>query len=175
MANLNKVFLIGNLTRDPELRYTPQGTAVGEFGIAINRQWKGPNGEKKEEVCFVDCQAWARGAEIISEYCKKGSSLFVEGRLKLDSWEGKDGQKRSRMRVVVENFQFLGAPTGRRTPAEGAPGAPQGREQGPSQPPRGRPRAQEPEGPPADAGGGEPPPDAAPEGGQFKVNDEIPF
>ena len=122
MANVNKVFLIGNLTRDPELRYTPQGTAVGEFGIAINRQWKGPNGEKKEEVCFVDCQAWARGAEIISEYCKKGSSLFVEGRLKLDSWEGKDGQKRSRMRVVVENFQFLGAPTGRRAPAEGAPG-----------------------------------------------------
>jgi len=174
MANLNIVFLMGNLTRDPELRYTPQGTAVGEFGLAINRQWKGPNGEKKEEVCFVDCQAWARGAEIISEYCKKGSSLFVEGRLKLDSWEGKDGQKRSRMRVVVENFQFLGAPTGRRAPAEGAPGAPAGREQGSSQAPRGRSRAQEPEGPPADAGADEPP-DSAPEGGQFKVNDEIPF
>ncbi|MGO8704899.1 MAG: single-stranded DNA-binding protein [Candidatus Brocadiia bacterium] len=169
MANVNKVFLIGNLTRDPELRYTPQGTAVGEFGIAINRQWKGPNGEKKEEVCFVDCQAWARGAEIISEYCKKGSSLFVEGRLKLDSWEGKDGQKRSRMRVVVENFQFLGAPTGRRAPAEGAPGGGQG---SPQPPPRGRPRAQEPEGPPADAGADEPP-ESAPEGG--KVNDEIPF
>jgi single-strand DNA-binding protein len=168
MANVNKVFLIGNLTRDPELRYTPQGTAVGEFGLAINRQWKGPNGEKKEEVCFVDCQAWARGAEIISEYCKKGSSLFVEGRLKLDSWEGKDGQKRSRMRVVVDNFQFIGAPSGRRAPAEGGPSQ--------SQPPRGRPRAAEPEGPPADAGhADEPPPDAAPEGGQFKVNDEIPF
>jgi single-strand DNA-binding protein len=176
MANLNKVFLIGNLTRDPELRYTPQGTAVGEFGMAINRQWKGPTGEKKEDVCFVDCQAWARAAEIISEYCKKGSSLFVEGRLKLDSWEGKDGQKRSRMRVVVENFQFLGAPTGRRAPAEGAPGpAPAGREQGPSQPPRGRPRAAEPESPPADAGADEPPADSAPEGGPFKVNDEIPF
>ena len=176
MANVNKVFLIGNLTRDPELRYTPQGTAVGEFGLAINRQWKGPNGEKKEEVCFVDCQAWARGAEIISEYCKKGSSLFVEGRLKLDSWEGKDGQKRSRMRVVVENFQFLGAPTGRRAPAEGGAAAgPAGGGQAPSQPPRGRPRAAEPESPPADAGGGDAPPAPAPEGGQFKVNDEIPF
>ncbi len=175
MANVNKVFLIGNLTRDPELRYTPQGTAVGEFGLAINRQWKGPNGEKKEEVCFVDCQAWARGAEIISEYCKKGSSLFVEGRLKLDSWEGKDGQKRSRMRVVVENFQFLGAPTGRRPPAEGGPG-PAGREPGSSQGPRGRPRAPEPEGPHVEAeGADEPPPDSAPEGGPFKVNDEIPF
>ena len=117
MASFNKVILVGNLTRDPELRYTPQGTAVGEFGIAINRQWKGPNGEKKEEVCFVDCQAWARAAETITEYCKKGAPLFVEGRLKLDSWEGKDGQKRSRMRVVVENFQFLGAPSGRRAPA----------------------------------------------------------
>jgi single-strand DNA-binding protein len=170
MANLNKVFLMGNLTRDPELRYTPQGTAVGEFGLAINRQWKGPNGEKKEEVCFVDCQAWARTAEVISEYCKKGSPLFVEGRLKLDSWEGKDGQKRSRMRVVVDNFQFIGAPTGRRAPAEGGPAQSQ------SQPPRGRPRAAEPEGPPGDTGGGdEPPPDSAPEGGQFKVNDEIPF
>ncbi len=172
MANVNKVFLIGNLTRDPELRYTPQGTAVGEFGMAINRQWKGPNGEKKEEVCFVDCQAWARGAEIISEYCKKGSSLFVEGRLKLDSWEGKDGQKRSRMRVVVENFQFLGAPSGRRGPAEGGPS---GGGQAPSQPPRGRPRAQEPEGPPADSGPDEPPHDSAPEGGPPKANDEIPF
>ena len=167
MANVNKVFLIGNLTRDPELRYTPQGTAVGEFGLAINRQWKGPNGEKKEEVCFVDCQAWARTAEVISEYCKKGSLLFVEGRLKLDSWEGKDGQKRSRMRVVVDNFQFIGAPTGRRAPAEGAPAQPQ--------PPRGRPHAAEPEGPSADAGGGDQPPGPAPEGGQFKVNDEIPF
>ena len=174
MANLNKVFLIGNLTRDPELRYTPQGTAVGEFGMAINRQWKGPNGEKKEEVCFVDCQAWARGAEIISEYCKKGSSLFVEGRLKLDSWEGKDGQKRSRMRVVVENFQFLGAPTGRRAPGRrrarqaGRRARRRRREDGLAR--RSRkvrrrtPRARD-----------EPPPDSAPEGGQFKVNDEIPF
>ena len=112
MANLNKVFLIGNLTRDPELRYTPSGTAVADFGLAVNRQWKAQNGEKKEEVCFVDCQAWARGAELISEYCKKGAPLFVEGRLKLDSWEGKDGQKRSKMVIVVENSQFLGAPTG---------------------------------------------------------------
>jgi single-strand DNA-binding protein len=173
MANLNKVFLIGNLTRDPELRYTPQGTAVGEFGLAINRQWKGPNGEKKEEVCFVDCQAWARAAEVISEYCKKGSSLFIEGRLRLDSWEGKDGQKRSRMRVVVENFQFLGAPAGRRAPGEGAPGAgPGGREPGPP----GRPRAAGPEGGQAEAAdANEPPPDSARGGGPYKTDDEIPF
>jgi single-strand DNA-binding protein len=168
MANVNKVILIGNLTRDPELRYTPSGTAVAKFGMAINRTWKSQTGEKKEEVCFVDCQAWARGAELISEYCHKGSQLFIEGRLQLDSWEGKDGQKRSKLLVVVENSQFLGAPTGRKPQGEGAPD--------PSQPPQGRPRAAAPEDPPADAGGGgEPPPDAAPEGGQFKVNDEIPF
>jgi single-strand DNA-binding protein len=175
MANVNKVILIGNLTRDPELRYTPSGTAVAKFGMAINRTWKSQTGEKKEEVCFVDCQAWARGAELISEYCHKGSQLFIEGRLQLDSWEGKDGQKRSKLLVVVENSQFLGAPTGRRGPAEGAPG-PGGREPGSPQAPRGRSRAPEPEGPQADfAGGDEPPPDSAPEGGSSKGNDEIPF
>ena len=109
MPNLNKVMLMGNLTRDVELRYTPQGTALAEFSLAISRSWKGTDGEKKDEVTFVDCQAWARGAEVISQYTKKGAPLYVEGRLKLEQWEGKDGQKRSRMRVVVESFQFLGS------------------------------------------------------------------
>jgi len=169
MANLNKVFLIGRLTRDPELRYTPSGTAVTDFGLAVNRQWKSQNGEKREEVCFVDCQAWARGAELISEYCKKGAPLFVEGRLKLDSWEGKDGQKRSKMVIVVENSQFLGAPTGRRPAEESAEGRPA------SPPPRGRPRGPDADAPsPQDPGSNEPPPEP-PEAEQFKVNDHIPF
>ncbi len=125
MANLNKVFLIGNLTRDPELRYTPSGTAVTDFGIAVNRRWTSRDGEKREETCFVDMQAWARTAEVISEYCRKGSPIFVEGRLRLETWEGRDGQKRSKLRVVVDNFQFLGAAGGRKAgaaPAGTAPG-----------------------------------------------------
>jgi len=124
MANLNKVFLIGNLTRDPELRYTPNGVAVCEFGIAVNRSWTSKDGQKRDATCFVDCQAWARSGELISEYCKKGRPLFVEGRLTFDSWEGRDGQKRSKLRVTVENFQFLGS--GRRdgTPGEERKGAP---------------------------------------------------
>ena len=166
MANLNKVFLIGNLTRDPELRYTPSGTAVVDFGMAINRKWTSQSGEKQEEVVFLDLQAWARSAEVISEYCKKGSLLFVEGRLKLDSWEGKDGQKRSRLRVVVENFQFLGAPTGRRTGAEAPAGQP-GRGSTKSRPEAEAPATEE----PAEA---VPPADAPPEG-PLKVNDDIPF
>lgn len=112
MANLNKVFLMGNLTRDPELRYTPNGTAVVDFGLAVNRNWKGQDGEKKEETCFLDITAWARQAEVISQYCRKGRPIFVEGRLQLDTWETQEGQKRSKLRVVVENFQFLGSPGG---------------------------------------------------------------
>ena len=108
MANLNKVFLMGNLTRDPELRYTPGGTAVCEFGMAMNRTWTGKDGQKRDETCFVDCQAWARTGEVITEYCKKGRPIFVEGRLNFSSWEGKDGQKRSKLRVTVDNFQFIG-------------------------------------------------------------------
>ena len=160
MANFNKVFLMGNLTRDPELRYTPSGTAVADFGMAINRVWKGQDGQKKEEACFVDCHAWARGAEVISEYCRKGSQLFVEGRLRLESWEGKDGQKRTKMRVVVDNSQFLGAPSGRKAGA--APAA-----RGGKAPP---PAAEAPA-----AGDAEPPaPEAEPEAGR-PVDEDIPF
>ena len=107
MANVNKVILIGNLTRDPELRYTPSGTAVCDFGLAVNRKWKSKDGGDGEDTLFVDCSAWAKGGETIRQYCHKGDPLYVEGRLKLDSWDGKDVQKRSKLSVVVENFQFL--------------------------------------------------------------------
>lgn len=110
MANLNKTMLIGNLTRDPEIKYTPKGTAVASFGIATNRNYTTESGEKREEVTFIECEAYARLAEIVGEYCKKGRSIFIEGRLKLDQWEDKvTGDKRSKMKVVVENLQMLGS------------------------------------------------------------------
>jgi single-strand DNA-binding protein len=107
MANLNKVMLMGNITRDPELKYLPSQTAVCEFGLAINRTWTSQDGARKEETTFVDCSAFGKPAETIVKYMKKGSPIFVEGRLKLDQWEAQDGSKRSKMRVVVENFQFI--------------------------------------------------------------------
>lgn len=110
MAALNKVMLIGNLTRNPELRFTPSGSAVTDFTLAVNRTYTS-NGEKKEEVCFVDIVAWGKQAETISKYLQKGSPMYLEGRLQLDRWEDKETQqKRSKMRVVAENFQFLGGP-----------------------------------------------------------------
>jgi single-strand DNA-binding protein len=113
MANLNKVLLMGNLTRDPEVRYTPKGTAVAELGIAVNRIYSGENGEKREEVTFVDVTVWGRTAENVGEYLKKGRPVFIEGRLQLDSWEDKQsGQKRNKLKVVADNVQFLGSPRG---------------------------------------------------------------
>lgn len=110
MANFNKVYLIGNLTRDPELRVTPKGTAICQFGIAVNRQFKDESGAMRDDTTFVDIEAWGKQGETISKYCQKGRPLFVEGRLKLDQWEDKtSGQKRSKMKVVLENFQFLGS------------------------------------------------------------------
>jgi single-strand DNA-binding protein len=106
MASLNKVFLMGNLTRDPELRYTPSGTAVCEFGLAINRTYTA-GGEQREETCFVDVTAWGRRGVVISEYLTKGDPMFIEGRLQYDTWETPDG-RRSRLRVVMENFEFIG-------------------------------------------------------------------
>lgn len=109
MANFNKVYLIGNLTRDPELRVTPKGTAICQFGLAVNRQFKDESGATRDETTFVDIEAWGRQGETISKYCTKGRPLFVEGRLKFDQWEDKaSGQKRSRLKVVLEGFQFLG-------------------------------------------------------------------
>ncbi len=108
MASLNKVMLIGNLTRDPELRVTPKGTAICQFGLAVNRTFKDESGATRDETTFVDIEAWGKQGETVAKYCAKGRPLFVEGRLKLDTWDDKTtGQKRSKMKVVLENFQFL--------------------------------------------------------------------
>jgi single-strand DNA-binding protein len=134
MANLNRVLLIGNLTRDPELRYTPKGTAVTEIGLAVNRSYSGEDGERKEETTFVDVTLWARQAEIAGQYLKKGRPVFIEGRLQLDTWDDKQtGQKRSKLRVVAESLQLLGS----RQEGEGSgmPSPPPRRAPGPSAPP----------------------------------------
>jgi single-strand DNA-binding protein len=125
MANLNRVFLIGNLTRDPELRYIPSGTAVTTFTIASNRVYVNQAGEKKEDVCFVRVVVWARRAEVCGEFLSKGSPVFVEGRLQSRTWEDQNGQKRSTIEVIANNVQFLGR-------AKEAPSELQGQDQ-PSQ------------------------------------------
>ncbi|MFW6163666.1 MAG: single-stranded DNA-binding protein, partial [Planctomycetota bacterium] len=117
MPNYNRVILMGNLTRDPELRYTPSGTAVADFGLAVNRRRRGSDGERRDETCFVDVTAWGRQAEIINEHFTKGRPIFFEGRLQLDEWTSSDGQRRSKLKVVLERFQFItpkDAPMGRR-------------------------------------------------------------
>jgi single-strand DNA-binding protein len=108
MSNFNKVLLMGNLTRDPQLSYTPNQTAVADFGLAVNRRWTGKDGSQKDETCFVDCRAFGKLAENINKYLKKGNPLFVEGRLTFDTWTAQDGTKRSKHRVTVENFRFIG-------------------------------------------------------------------
>ena len=125
-ANFNKVLLMGNLTRDIELRYTQGGTAIAKFGMAVNRRYTQQGGEQKEETCFVDLTAWGRQAEILNEYTKKGSPLFVEGRLEYSTWEAQDGGKRSKLAVVVENFQLLGSGGGARGGAARSAEAPSG-------------------------------------------------
>jgi single-strand DNA-binding protein len=121
MASFNKVILIGNLTRDPELRYTPKGTAIAKLGLAMNRTWRDEAGQTKEEVTFVDVAAFGKQAETLGHYMKKGRPIMVEGRLKLDTWDDKQtNQKRSRLEVVLESFQFLdfgGKPSGEETAA----------------------------------------------------------
>ena len=109
MASLNKVLLIGKLTRDPEVRYTPKGTAVADLVLAVSRSYKTETGETKEDVCFVNVVAWGRQAETAGEYLKKGSPIFVEGRLQYDTWE-KNGEKRSSIKVTAERVQFLSRP-----------------------------------------------------------------
>jgi single-strand DNA-binding protein len=108
MASLNKVLLMGNLTRDPQLSYLPSQTAVIEFGMAISRKFKKQDGSWAEDTCFVDCQMFGKRAETIQKYFKKGEPIFVEGRLKFDSWQAQDGTKKSKLRVFVENFEFVG-------------------------------------------------------------------
>ena len=130
MANYNKVMLIGNLTRDPQLRYTPNQMAVCEFGLAVNRRSRSASGEQREEVCFVDITAWGKQAETLSKYVTKGRQIFVEGRLTLDRWEAQDGQKRSKLKVTLEGFQFLDSNRAR----SGAPGQAAGGDQAKPQP-----------------------------------------
>jgi single-strand DNA-binding protein len=127
--NLNRVLLAGNLTRDPQVRFFANEKAVAEFGLAINNRRKSPDGQVKEETTFVDCEAWGRDAELIGQYCQKGKGIFVEGRLKFDTWEDKkDGQKRSKLKVVVDRFQFVDS--GKGPGAAGGQAAPEGHEGG---------------------------------------------
>lgn len=112
MASFNKVILLGNLTRDPDMRMTPGGMAICKLGLAVNRVFTTKEGEKREEVTFVDCDAFGRQAETISKYMSKGQAIMIEGRLRLDQWETKEGDKRSKLSVVVENFQFVGGRSG---------------------------------------------------------------
>ena len=122
MPSLNKVLLMGNLTRDPELRVTPKGTPICQISLAINRQFKIDSGESREEVIYVDVEAWGKQGETIAKYCTKGRPLYVEGRLRLDQWEDKNTkEKRSRMKVVLEQFQFLGDTRGGGAGGGGAP------------------------------------------------------
>jgi single-strand DNA-binding protein len=150
MPNLNRVLLMGNLTRDPELRYTPNNTAVVSFGLAVNRRWKNQQGEQQDEVLFVDCDAFGRTAEVINQYLKKGRPVYIEGRLRLDQWTDKEGQKRSKIKVVIDNFQFLdGRPEGSEAGGSSSGAAPAAR------PAARAPTA--PAGPAAGSGGGAPP------------------
>jgi single-strand DNA-binding protein len=159
MASYNRVILLGNLTRDPQLKYLPSQTPVCEFGLATNRKFKTGSGEEREEVCFVDCTAFGKQAEVINQYCQKGKGLMIEGRLKYDSWEDKQGGgKRSKLTVVIENFQFVGGRDG----GGGASGGPDQGDTGDSAPPPPRQAARPPArgGRPApgnSAGGAEPP------------------
>ncbi|MFP4052789.1 MAG: single-stranded DNA-binding protein [Phycisphaerae bacterium] len=108
MANYNKIILLGNLTRDPQLSYLPSQTAVVEFGMAVNHRWRSQDGQQRETTCFIDCRCFGRQAEVINQYMSKGRPMLVEGRLDYDTWEGKDGTRRSKHRVFVERFQFVG-------------------------------------------------------------------
>ena len=140
MASYNKVILMGNLTRDPEVKFLPNGTAVANFGLAVNESYTDrQTGEQRESVCFVDIEAWGRQAEVVGEYFTKGRPILVEGSLKYDSWEADDGTKRNRLRVRLQRFQFVGgrrdedemgggyadaqpaAPSGQPAPYQGAP------------------------------------------------------
>jgi single-strand DNA-binding protein len=123
MAGLNRVFLMGNLTRNPELRYTPSGAPVAEFGLAVNRVFKGQDGSTKEETTFVELTAWGRTAELANQYLSKGRRVLIEGRLKYDQWTSSDGQRRSKLSVVVENLHFVDSrPTEGGRPGAGAEG-----------------------------------------------------
>lgn len=170
MANFNKVYLMGNLTRDPEIRYTPSGTAVAKFGLAVNRSFRRQDGQQQDEVCFVDITAFGRQAEVISEYCSKGRPLFVEGRLHLNQWQDQQtNQRRSKLEVTLESFQFLGS---RGDSAGGQPPEVQPPQRRASQPPPASESAPPPDQPPQ----GEQPQGEQPPGDDFDIeDDQIPF
>jgi single-strand DNA-binding protein len=141
VPNYNKVLLMGNLTRDPELRYTPSGKAVADISIAINRRTKTADGEQRDSVVFVEVTVWDRQAEVINEYFSKGQPIFIEGRLSLDEWTTKEGERRSKLRVVLERFEFItpragGQGRGPGAPARDAEGAAPSRGPAPAPPPR---------------------------------------
>lgn len=155
MANLNKVMLIGNLTRDPELRYTPSGKAVAEISLAINRVWNNEQGQKQEDTIYVDVTLWGRQAELAQQYLSKGRSAYIEGRLQMDTWDDKEtGKKRSKLKVVGDHLQFMsdgkGGAGGGSAPAQGGPQA-----------------AQQRSGPPQGASAAPP--------NEFQEEDDIPF
>lgn len=174
MPDLNKVMLMGNLTRDPEVRYTPKGSAVGDLSIAINRVYRTDDGQNREEVCYVDIVVWGRQAETCKEYLQKGRPIFVEGRLQLDQWES-NGEKKSKLRVVAERIQFLGGQGG------GQGGGGQGGQQGGySRPARqssgGQGGGYEQRGEGSHSGGGAPQrPPSEPPHDQPPAEDDIPF
>jgi len=171
MPNYNKVILMGNLTRDPELRYTPSGLAVADIAIAINRRTRTQEGERRDTVTFVDVTAWGRQAEVINEYFTKGRPIFLEGRLELDEWTAQDGQRRRKLRVVLEQFQFISARGDGREPDEAPPpGAPAERPR-PAPPPGApaeRPRPAPPTSPP-------PPPVSPEDEADAPPFDDVPF
>ncbi len=165
-ANLNKVFLMGNLTRDPEVRYTPKGTAVGEFGLAINDSYKAQDGTIKESVTYVDIEVWSRQAETCKQYLSKGRPVFIEGALKFDQWESPEGQKKSKLRVRAERVQFLGSPGGQGGQGGQGGGAPsRGTYSGGGGPPGEQPAR--PSRPASPSGGDDQPP--------MPEEDDIPF
>ncbi len=166
MANYNKIILVGNLTRDPQLSFLPSQTPVVEIGLAVNRRWRSKEGEQREETCFIDCRAYGKQAETINQYMKKGRPLLVEGRLQLDSWQSQDGQKRSKHRVIIENFQFMGG--------GGAGGAQGGQGQAPQQNySQGQAPPQQPQQGYSQQEGPPPPPPDAPD--DIPGGDDIPF
>jgi single-strand DNA-binding protein len=178
MASFNKVLLMGNLTRDPQLKYLPSQTAVAEFGIACNRKFKSAQGEDREEVTFVDCSAFGKTGELINQYFTKGKPIFIEGRLKYDSWEDKQGGgKRSKMTVIVENFQFIGGRDGGGGGGGGGGSYEQGGEQE-ARPARPAPPRQQGSARPPAAGAPAPAQQAPqpPYGEESQINeDDIPF
>jgi len=136
-GSFNKVFLMGNLTRDIELRHIGGDQSVAKIGLAVNRRFRTKAGENREEVTFVDCEAWGRTAEIMSQYLTKGRPVFIEGRLKLDQWQDKDGANRSKIKVVVENFQFVDSAGGGTGPGGGGRRSQQQGEYEPASAPQG--------------------------------------